>query len=434
MGDRNRTKRTPSELVEAIHAMSLDDELERIATLSDADLDAEVRALGGDPAAIRGRGAAFAKTEIPAADALAKFQRDALERLTRALEAADKAPKTPALPRKELLAMVDRAMKRPSLAAPMSMAFKGASEKRRATRSSARSSIASPRSKRSPTRKVSTCGAIARKTDSAREAAGEGTRARCFCRRECESGARAATIRAATRHDVRAIAASHGPSCASSISSRRGAARSGRRRGGPRGDRSRLDRSARRRRGALRIRHRPRELGHGKLDAGVVDLGSCALGKSDGQRRVRETRANDFAAEVKMPERLFVPFLQSLGGEPGATIEQVFEAADAFGMPDDAIALRMLLFTNLACAAVVSVEGRVKWWACSARFTTFVPWGARVDERTFAAKLHAGGRIPRRGQTLPRGAWERSDDARPVHEQAVRLRSGAVLSWLIELA
>jgi hypothetical protein len=135
-----------------------------------------------------------------------------------------------------------------------------------------------------------------------------------------------------------------------------------------------------------------------------------------------------------MPERLFVPFLRKLSGAPGETLEHIFETAYAFGMRDDAIALRTLLFTRLACAVVVSVEGRVKWWACSAGFTTFVPWGARVGASTLAAKLHAGARISRKGQTLRRGLWDRSDDRRPLHEQAVKLRGGAVLTWLIDPA
>jgi hypothetical protein len=119
-----KAKPTASEVVDAIWEMHLDDELERIATISDADLDAEVRALGGDPTGIRNRGAAFALGEIARIEKREKSQKQATERLTRALEARDKAPKTPALPRAELLARIELAMKRPNFAQPMKMAFK----------------------------------------------------------------------------------------------------------------------------------------------------------------------------------------------------------------------------------------------------------------------------------------------------------------------
>ena len=119
-----KPKRTPSELLEAIHQMHLVDEAERIAALSDDEVAAEVRELGGDPDAIGKRGADFVKREMDRLEALRVFQEKTAARLAAALAAAEKAPKTPALPRKELLALIDRAMKNPRFAQPMAMAFK----------------------------------------------------------------------------------------------------------------------------------------------------------------------------------------------------------------------------------------------------------------------------------------------------------------------
>lgn len=175
------------------------------------------------------------------------------------------------------------------------------------------------------------------------------------------------------------------------------------------------------------------ELGHCILDPGIADLGACKITKSDGNRRLREQCANDFAAEATMPEEIFLPFIRRLGRAPGATIDHLFEAADSFRVPDDSVALRFLLFSTLPCAAAVSIDGRVRWWAASATFRSLIPWGGRVDARTLAAKLHRGERVHRRGQSTAAGVWERSEATREVFEQAVRLRKpGAVLSWLVE--
>jgi hypothetical protein len=117
-------KRKAGETLDAIFEMHLDDELERIAAMSDEDLDAEVRALGGDPEGIRNRGAAFVTKERARIESLSKLRADAASRLARALEAKNNAPKTPALPRKELLARIDKAMSRPTFGAQVALAFK----------------------------------------------------------------------------------------------------------------------------------------------------------------------------------------------------------------------------------------------------------------------------------------------------------------------
>ena len=178
------------------------------------------------------------------------------------------------------------------------------------------------------------------------------------------------------------------------------------------------------------------EIGHDVMDPDFCDFESCVLsrGKKAGRRQA-EVHANDFASEVAMPESMFVPFLARLGGAPGFTIEHVFEAAHAFRMPDDAIAIRMLLFTALPCAAVCSVAGRVKWWVRNEHFPTRIPWGGRVPEASYAARLHrGGGTIRRSGQSIASGAWDRTEGTREIREQAVRLtRADTVLTWLVDI-
>jgi hypothetical protein len=134
-----------------------------------------------------------------------------------------------------------------------------------------------------------------------------------------------------------------------------------------------------------------------------------------------------------MPENMLLPFLAALGGEPGATIEHVFEAADAFRMPDDSMAIRMLRYTKLACAAAYSIAGRVKWWVRNEHFASVVPIGARIPETSLASRLHRGLGVPRSGQSIASGLWARTNEPRELREEVVFLKKkDAVLTWMVE--
>jgi Zn-dependent peptidase ImmA (M78 family) len=175
------------------------------------------------------------------------------------------------------------------------------------------------------------------------------------------------------------------------------------------------------------------EIGHDVVDPDFSDWEACVLARGKGGRRVAESRANDFAAETTMPENMLVPFLARLGGEPGTTLEHVFEAADAFRMPDDAMAVRTLLYTKLACAAVYSIGGRVKWWVRNERFATAIYFGARIPDKSLASRLHRGLAVPRAGQSMASGLWARTSETRELREEVVLLKKkDAVLTWLVE--
>jgi hypothetical protein len=161
---------------------------------------------------------------------------------------------------------------------------------------------------------------------------------------------------------------------------------------------------------------------------GRDDFARCA-----GLRRVYGTRqlendANDFATEVTLPSDLFVAHV----GDALPTMELIQSVAARFPTCADSVAIRLLLHTRAACAAVCSVGGRVKWWARTPAFETIVPWAARIDERTAASRLHrdlaASGPM-----SIAAGIWERSASDRPLREAAIRLgNTDAVLSWLIQ--
>src|SRR5690242_10193582 len=104
---KNKKKLSPSELLAALHDMARDDEradeAERIAKLSDAEVAAEIRALGGDPDAIGARGAAFVERLVKANETREAWKDAAKASVEKAKAAMARAPKTPAdLPRAEL--------------------------------------------------------------------------------------------------------------------------------------------------------------------------------------------------------------------------------------------------------------------------------------------------------------------------------------------
>ena len=123
--------RSPAEVVDAIHRIAQEDELEAVAKMSDDELAADIRSLEdqsgkrGDPEGIANRGAAFIMAALAHQKALAAFRERAERELALALSAIASAPKTPVLPRKELETRIDLAMKRsPRLREPIQMAFK----------------------------------------------------------------------------------------------------------------------------------------------------------------------------------------------------------------------------------------------------------------------------------------------------------------------
>jgi hypothetical protein len=126
----NKPKRSPGELLDAVHKMALDDELARIDEMSDEELEAEMKTLEdasgktGDPEGTKKRGAAFVADEIEYQKQLAALIEQAVAELTRALTAAAAAPKTPALPRKELDKRLDAVVERaPRLDSALQIAF-----------------------------------------------------------------------------------------------------------------------------------------------------------------------------------------------------------------------------------------------------------------------------------------------------------------------
>jgi hypothetical protein len=101
-------KRTDEELLAAIQQAEADDDLAEIEAMSPDELNASIRADGGDPEAIGARGAKLAE-ELLARRKRLRWQAKAHGDMGRAFAKMQEAPRTPALPRAELLARIEAA-------------------------------------------------------------------------------------------------------------------------------------------------------------------------------------------------------------------------------------------------------------------------------------------------------------------------------------
>ena len=123
-GDEKEKKmRSPAEVLRAIEATEADADLAEIAAMTPAELDAKIRAEGGDPVAIGERGARLAE-ELLARRKRLQWQAKARGNMEATLAKMATAPKTPKLPRKELIDRIEAARHDARLRAPIAAAFR----------------------------------------------------------------------------------------------------------------------------------------------------------------------------------------------------------------------------------------------------------------------------------------------------------------------
>ncbi len=177
----DKKKRTPGELLDAIHRMSVEDEQRAILEMSDDEVSAELASLTdaegkyADPKAIGERGAAFVVAELAHQKAVGSGASSP--------SACSFAPSPPSMPcrrrppcrgRSLSNASIARSNGRRICAHPRSSRSRNENAERRATKSSARSSMRSnsskPCTRRLMTAKRSTDGALAAAKGKARRA------------------------------------------------------------------------------------------------------------------------------------------------------------------------------------------------------------------------------------------------------------------------
>jgi Zn-dependent peptidase ImmA (M78 family) len=180
------------------------------------------------------------------------------------------------------------------------------------------------------------------------------------------------------------------------------------------------------------------ELGHLLLGHGSDILKLCdeqdLLDWAKGQRPY-ENEANEFAAELLMPETFFRPHCQT--GDP--SLKVVGHLADEFQTSLTAAAIRYVEFSPDPCAVVTSQNGQIRWNRCSATFPYWFLRHGQVHGYTYAVDCFEGKPVPDHMSQVSATGWLpglKRHEERTVWEQSrlVSRRFAAVLSllWLPE--
>ena len=118
-------KRNSAQLWKTNKEAAIQDDVDEVLAMSDAELDAFISSHGGDPAALRARGEALAADLDARRDRLS-WHRDMEKKLSsvRAAAAAARSTPRPKLSRSELFDRIERARTDPRFAAPVAALFR----------------------------------------------------------------------------------------------------------------------------------------------------------------------------------------------------------------------------------------------------------------------------------------------------------------------
>jgi hypothetical protein len=160
------------------------------------------------------------------------------------------------------------------------------------------------------------------------------------------------------------------------------------------------------------------ELGHFHIPShaktGADGIGYCAdrdMRARSGDARRQEWEANDFAAELLMPRRLYAADVERLDVSVAAV--QRLAAADMYDVSVTAAAWRLIQTTRERCAMVVSRDGAVEWIVRSdALRLPITERRQRLHPDTLAAGAFRGEPSESHPREVPAGAW--LDEPTPV--------------------
>lgn len=140
------------------------------------------------------------------------------------------------------------------------------------------------------------------------------------------------------------------------------------------------------------------------------------------RRRNIETEANEFAAELLMPESLFEPECKS--GLPD--FDKVSNLASKFATSLTATALRYVDYSPFECALVASQDKVIKWFRTSEDFTYFIiEPGSKLSSHAVAMDLFENPELNSNKDDVPAIVWIKNSNVDPsamIKEHALALR------------
>lgn len=154
------------------------------------------------------------------------------------------------------------------------------------------------------------------------------------------------------------------------------------------------------------------------------------LNPSNQRIKPEERAANSFAAELLMPESLFVPLLA--GKQLGMNL--IKDLASEFETTMTATLRRFVKFTDARCALVCSENEKIKYCIPSKSFGFRLQSGDPVDGNSFAIDFFKFGYLDERAQSVLAEAWIKNSKLGPhtrIKEQSIAQRNyNSVLTLL----
>lgn len=173
------------------------------------------------------------------------------------------------------------------------------------------------------------------------------------------------------------------------------------------------------------------ELGHFMLHEGLDQFFICETADlSEYRSNGVEAEANQFAAELLMPEDLFAP----LCDRNRPCLDDLQDLARRFSTSLMATAFRFARYCPEPFASIVSQKSRVLYVSRAASFPFYIEVGHYLAaSSTYAGELHRGGTMPPDPQMVDANGWVEDDAAAESEllEHSMRLGdTGLVLTTL----
>lgn len=171
------------------------------------------------------------------------------------------------------------------------------------------------------------------------------------------------------------------------------------------------------------------EIGHFTQHSNSDSFDACTSGDlSNYSGTGRESEANDFAAELLMPQVIF----KKRCDRNRPSLRDVQEVAAEFETSLTTTALRFVRFSPEPCAVVHSTNGVVDWLDWSQEFRIGIRKGTRLSDRTYAGDLAARRPVADRPSQVDADAWGESRLGADLDllEHSRRVSSDSVLTFL----
>jgi len=119
------------------------------------------------------------------------------------------------------------------------------------------------------------------------------------------------------------------------------------------------------------------------------------------ESETQEIEANEFAANILMPEEMFTLYTK----KKPPSMDTVAELSREFRTTLTATSLRYVQLSKEPCALVISKDCYIKWYKKSPSFNFHLRVGEKLSFDTYAFDFYDGVDLPFKAQKVPADAW-----------------------------